>query len=281
MNCKVLNPVVSIVTVCYNAVKTIEETIKSVISQDYQNIEYIIVDGGSKDGTLEVIKKYEKKITRWISEPDKGIYDAMNKGIIMASGEWILFRNSGDLFYDEQSVSKVFSNAIDHSIDILHGDCQLRDGKWYKNIKPDIELDEYNGFSMPVLHPSTFVRTCIHKSRLFSLDYRSSSDFDFFLHLIKENKKFLYVPELLSIMDASCGMSVDNISLVYNENYRILSDVYKWNLRIKIIKKILVRISVLNQDFHNLWKNILPLNIVNRRKDSNKIKQGWKTLVDK
>ena len=89
-------PLISIITVSYNAVKTIEDTIVSVLGQTYSNIEYIIIDGGSTDGTLDIIKKYEDKITYWVSEPDKGIYDAMNKGILKATGDYLFFLGADD-----------------------------------------------------------------------------------------------------------------------------------------------------------------------------------------
>ena len=92
----------------YNAVTTIETTILSVINKNYSNIEYIVIDGGSIDGTVDIIKKYADKITDWVSEPDKGIYDAMNIGIIVATGEWINFMNTGDTFYNENVFSEIF-----------------------------------------------------------------------------------------------------------------------------------------------------------------------------
>ena len=91
-------PVFSIITVTYNAERWLERTILSVLSQSYPNIEYIIIDGGSTDGTVDIIKKYEERIAYWVSEPDKGIYDAMNKGIQKATGEWINFMNAGDVY---------------------------------------------------------------------------------------------------------------------------------------------------------------------------------------
>ena len=98
---------ISVVTVCYNAADTIEKTMLSVLNQTYHDIEYIIIDGGSTDGTVEIIRKYADRIAYWVSEPDKGIYDAMNKGIKVATGEWINFMNAGDEFVDEGVIEKL------------------------------------------------------------------------------------------------------------------------------------------------------------------------------
>ena len=102
MSCKI-----TIVTVCFNAEEILEQTMLSVLNQTYSDIEYLLIDGGSKDGTLDIIKKYSDRV-RWISEPDKGIYDAMNKAIKMASGEWINFMNAGDFFASTDVLEKVF-----------------------------------------------------------------------------------------------------------------------------------------------------------------------------
>ena len=99
---------VSIITISYNAEKTLEQTIKSVINQTYKNIEYIIIDGGSTDNTLNIINNNEAKITKWISEPDKGLYDAMNKGAELAQGDYLIFMNAGDTFVDELQQVQLF-----------------------------------------------------------------------------------------------------------------------------------------------------------------------------
>lgn len=100
-------PLITVITVCYNAVAEIEKTIRSVVGQTYPHIEYIVVDGGSTDGTTDVVKKYADRIDRFVSEPDKGIFDAMNKGIALASGEYVNFMNAGDTFFEPESIMKV------------------------------------------------------------------------------------------------------------------------------------------------------------------------------
>lgn len=115
------SPIISVVTVCYNAVTEIERTIQSVIGQSYPNIEYIIIDGGSKDGTVDLIRKYADKLAYWISEPDKGIYDAMNKGIAVSTGDWICFLNAGDWFAGTRVLAEVGQEAQNTQAIILCG----------------------------------------------------------------------------------------------------------------------------------------------------------------
>ena len=115
-------PVISIVTVVRNCENTIEDTIINLINQEYPNIEYIVIDGGSTDGTLKKIRKYEKSIDYWISEPDGGIYDAMNKGIDLATGEWVNFMNAGDYFFNNSTINLIVSEIRKQNFDIIYGD---------------------------------------------------------------------------------------------------------------------------------------------------------------
>ena len=117
-------PLITVVTVVFNGAKLLDDTIKSVINQTYSNIEYIIIDGCSTDGTLDIIEKYRDEIS-WVSEHDKGIYDAMNKGIALANGKWINFMNAGDSFYSLSTIADVFvGNKYDE--DVLFGNVHIR-----------------------------------------------------------------------------------------------------------------------------------------------------------
>lgn len=152
------SPKITVITVCYNAVSEIECTILSVINQLYTNIEYIIVDGASTDGTLDIIKKYSAKISILISEPDKGIYDAMNKGLKLASGEWINFMNAGDCFSDNNVLNSIFSLEIPSNKSFLYSDIYSRkkNGHYYINI---MNVTEHE---CKLVHQSVIYRKCLH-----------------------------------------------------------------------------------------------------------------------
>lgn len=149
-------PKVTVVTVCYNAAETIEKTILSVIGQTYDNTEYLIIDGGSQDETLAVIKKYEKNISKWISEPDKGIYDAMNKAIKMATGEWINFMNAGDCFAGNNVLADVFKEDIPENVKFLYSD------NYYIEPNGRKTLAKHDHKIPSILHQSSIYRKDLH-----------------------------------------------------------------------------------------------------------------------
>ena len=123
-------PTFSVITVTYNAEKVLEETIQSVITQTYRNVEYIIVDGHSKDNTMEIVNKYRNHISKVISEPDKGLYDAMNKGIRMATGDYLCFLNAGDEFHDNETLQKIVQTLKGKELpDVIYGETAIVDEK--------------------------------------------------------------------------------------------------------------------------------------------------------
>lgn len=214
---------VSIVTVVFNGVVSIEDTILSIINQTYDNIEYIIIDGGSIDGTQDVIKKYEERIFYWKSEPDKGIYDAMNKGIATATGEYIIFMNGGDKFHDFNTVKKIFIENTNQ--DLIYGNTLLyTDGETCLSEAKNFEKIKYG---MPFCHQSVFVKLEIMKKHNFSLDYRLASDYNFFMSLYNEGKySFKKTEELISIYD-NCGASMSLLTI--KEKFLIAKNYYPYS----------------------------------------------------
>ena len=193
------SPLISIITVVYNGAKTLEQTIQSVLNQTYKNIEYVIIDGGSSDGTLDIIKKYESHISYWISEPDKGLYDAMNKGISIAKGELIGIINSDD-WYSEGAIQKVVTSFIENNEKLIfHGDTFYVDDKrtYIRKFNPSKLKLLYYG--MTFSHPSTFVHKSIYKENLYDLRFRTIADTHFLLGKFRSDPNvFCYLPVPLS-----------------------------------------------------------------------------------
>ena len=216
-------PLISVITVSYNAVSTIEQTILSVLNQSYTNIEYIIIDGGSTDGTVDIIKKYADKIAYWVSEPDQGIYDAMNKGIDRASGEWINFMNSGDSFFSLNTIADVFNDVKSKDVAVIYGDrvSVYTFGKYYH--KTD-SLDSFEK-NFPIFHQSIFADTTLLKKYKFDLKYKICADYNQFFILYKLGYKFQYIPMYLSVCECETGVStlLKNELLKYKEDYLIVN----------------------------------------------------------
>ncbi|MES2284324.1 MAG: glycosyltransferase family 2 protein [Bacteroidota bacterium] len=186
-------PLISIITIVYNGAKYIERTINSVINQTYHNIEFIIIDGGSTDQTLDIIKKYEDKITFWKSEPDLGIADAFNKGISVAKGSIIGFVNSDD-WYEDDTIEKVVGYFDSYSV--VFGDVQF----WEKNKKTHRTYGDHNRLhhGMTIAHPAVFVKKEIYnKYGLFNLEYKIAMDYEFILRLYFNKVSFYNIESIL------------------------------------------------------------------------------------
>ena len=211
-------PLITIVTVVYNGEKTLEGTILSVINQTYTNVEYIIVDGASTDGTLDIIRKYDDRIDCWISEPDKGIYDAMNKGIDLATGEWINFMNAGDSFHSQTVLQDIFKADFDKSVGVLYGNTYKIYPEFSK-IETPPKINHMKK-SLPFCHQSSFVKR-EQAMRKFDLRYKYASDNAFFYSLYMDNINFTYINQIISNYEAYYGFSHANLKQMLYENYLI------------------------------------------------------------
>jgi glycosyltransferase involved in cell wall biosynthesis len=232
---------VSVITIVLNRADYIEDTIRSVLAQDYPFIEYIVIDGGSTDGTVTIIKKYGDRISKWVSEPDNGISDAMNKGIRMASGVVIGMIHAGD-YYEPGAVSAVVRAFLDcPDAGVVHGDMLLVHPRRTSAVacRPLRNLEKEAWKTMPVLHPTVFVRKSVYdRCGVFDPAYRIAMDYDIILRFLRKGVLFRYVQKTLATMTTG-GLSGTNLSERYNEARNIairhsynrfkVDAVYLWN----------------------------------------------------
>jgi glycosyltransferase involved in cell wall biosynthesis len=219
----------SVITVTYNAEHTLERTLKSVRKQTYPAIEHIIVDGNSNDGTVALIHRYENERLKWISEPDKGLYDAMNKGIKMATGDYLCFLNAGDTFYDTDTVQKIFASSDEgHSPDILYGETAIVDdnGRFLhmRRLQAPKNLT-WKSFKhgMVVCHQAFIVKRELVEP--YDLSYRFSADFDWCIRMMKKAKN-IYNTDLILVNYLNTGMTTANRKASLRERYRIMEKHY-------------------------------------------------------
>lgn len=204
------HPKISIITVCYNAVSCLEETILSVINQSYDNIEYIIIDGKSTDGSVELIKKYSERISYWVSEPDKGIFNAMNKGLQAATGEWINFMNAGDVYVSSTVISDIFNKCELSLYDVLYGDTMSDKGKL--KLKPffNASLRKFLPVPMGIVHQSIFVKTKLARTVGFNEEFSVSADYNMMMTIYRNGGIFKYIEIPVALFDTN-GYSFNNM----------------------------------------------------------------------
>ena len=218
----------SIITINWNNNKGLEETIRSVVSQTYEDFEYVIVDGGSTDGSVDTIKRYaETRPINWLSEPDKGIYNAMNKGIVKASGEYLHFLNSGDILFDNNVVAGMVSEIEKNNHpDILIGRMYKRmpDGSIYINPISD-NYSFLRFYTSSLDHPSSYIKKVLFdKYGLYDESLKIVSDWKWFMQVVAMNGiKPVIVDTNVSIFDMT-GISETNLTLRDRERRLIMSD---------------------------------------------------------
>ena len=213
---------ITVVTVVYNDKDGLQFTIPSVLNQTYNNIEYIIIDGGSTDGTVDVIRKYEKHLAYWCSEPDRGIYDAMNKGIGKATGDWICFMNAKDCFADSNVLEKL-QDVFCGDADVIVGNTLMKDNHQLREFvaKKNRNISSRNVTSMGFYHQSSFVRTELARKYPFQTKYKLAADFGMFYELHKNNHAFHYVEFPISYFDVT-GVSTNSVYMGKLETFSIV-----------------------------------------------------------
>jgi glycosyltransferase involved in cell wall biosynthesis len=227
---------ISIITVSYNSSSTIRETIESVLSQDYPNIEYIIVDGLSTDGTVEIVKSFGKKIDQFTSEKDSGLYDAMNKAITMATGDVVGILNSDDLYFNSNVLTDIMNEFGRSNSDCVYGDLFYFDTK-----QPDRPLRYYKGknfspskISIGILppHPTFFVKKSIYqKFGTFDTQFKYAADFDLMARFLYVNRiSYSYIPKTLVKMRTG-GLSTQGLKRIIEINREDIASCKKNNIK--------------------------------------------------
>ncbi len=226
-----IHPRFSIITVTYNAEKALEETIQSIISQTYKDIEYIIVDGGSKDRTLSIIEKYKSHIAKVVSEPDKGLYDAMNKGLKMATGDYVCFLNAGDSLHEDETVTMMVKSIEKNQFpDIIYGETAIVDSKRHfmhmRRLSAPAKLN-WKSFKngMLVCHQAFFAKREIAIDEPYNLKYRFSADFDWCIRVMKRAKSF-HNSEITIVDYLNEGMTTQNHRASLLERFNIMCKHY-------------------------------------------------------
>lgn len=210
---------VSIITVVYNGVKTIEQTIKSVLQQSYKNIEYIIIDGASTDGTQKVIEKYAQHISYYVSEEDEGLYHAMNKGINMATGDIIGIINSDD-WYAENIIGHVAELFKKKDLGLVYGKTVIVSEDGTERERKQIPLENI-WYEIPMLHTSVFVKRDVYdRLGVFNVDYKLAADCDLLRRFYSSNVKFGYLDEIVAYFRLG-GLSSLQAKKAYEEEYKI------------------------------------------------------------
>lgn len=228
-----MNPKISIITICYNAEQLIERTIKSVVEQNYENYEYIIIDGLSKDRTLDIVNKYKMQIDVVVSEKDNGISDAFNKGITQATGDLICFLNTGDYFLNTDVLSNVASDWEKNPVDVLFyimqvGELGYTPPKYYH----DNAVKIWENMDIP--HQACFcTKNLFNIVGNFDTDLKLRMDYDFFARCVKAGRTYRYIPKVISFYDDNGVTSNFKNKLSFKQEGIAVKKKYKFRITLK------------------------------------------------
>ena len=243
---------ISIITICLNAEKTIEKTINSVISQDYSNLEYIIVDGKSSDNTIGIIKNFHDPRIRWVSEKDNGISDAFNKGINLSTGEFIGLINADD--YLVPHAIKSLMNQYDGNSDVIYGNTIVDDKENGLKIIKKARNPELLKYEMPFIHQSSLVKFSAYKKYgYYSTDYKICMDYELFARFYKNGASFQYIDTYVSFFSYGGTSSLhpfrtasEDISIARIYGLSLIDSLqYKFKVYFRnAIKMVLVKLGI-------------------------------------
>ncbi|MBS9383924.1 MAG: glycosyltransferase [Dolichospermum sp. BR01] len=241
-------PLVSVITVVFNGEKYIEQTIQSVINQSYANIEYLIIDGGSTDETVNIIRKYDDQINYWISEPDKGIYNAMNKALCVATGDWIFFLGSDDILFNAEVIHKFIFCQKDIDVDIIFGDVIFSNNYYFKS-----KLNYKMLVGNTLHHQSCFYRKYLFNDFRYQDNYKIGADYELNLKIYTQNGSYKYISSPVSIFRYE-GESSRNRDLGITEMNNIRSKYVNYILNIILSLILKVRGIIANQQMGKISK---------------------------
>lgn len=214
----------TVITINYNNAEGLRRTIESVANQTYTDYEYLIIDGGSTDGSVDVIRKYQEKIAYWVSEKDRGIYHAMNKGMEKVSGDYVVFMNSGDMFYSNTVLSDV--SLLISNEDIVIGDVLASGTGEVMSPPPLRDISMYHLYSGAIPHQGAFVKSTLQKRHPFDETLKIAADWKFFLQtIIFENSSVKYIPVTVALYDTT-GISSQNPKVMREEKERVLAECF-------------------------------------------------------
>lgn len=239
-------PLLSVITVTFNCANCIEKTLNSVLSQSLSNneIEYIVIDGASTDGTLEIIQRYMSKISFFTSEPDNGIYDAMNKGLAHATGDWVYFINAGDKFYNDFVLNRfsAFARNTTDSVGVIVGKIKVQEDDSIVDF-PSFLVPFYRNsgksFSMGFSHQGAFVRRELAQRMKFDLSYRLCADYKMMSEIFKAGYDFLEIDENICVSEGRSGASMEHRILQFREEARVCGREETLYFKVKLIQKAL------------------------------------------
>lgn len=229
---------VSIVIVTFNCVHDVERTLLDVLCQEYEDLELIIIDGASTDGTVDILKKYSGSYAYFVSEPDHGIYDAMNKGLMHATGEWVFFQNIGDVFDGNNILQQIFSKDW-NGVDVIYGDGQTvyADGIKYEKVWTPFWNSNSKLHGMGFNHQSAFVRTKLAQQYMFDLSYKCCADYQMMVDIYKAGGTFGYIPISITVCEGRFGFSINNHLVQMKEEAKICGIEKTIYFRLKFAKE--------------------------------------------